>query len=144
MTDNHALFVAEPKLSLAAGQLIVDAGVKAAQAVGVPMSIVTVDRGGHVKAVAHMDGATPLPYEVAYRKAWTAATTGAATADVHAFISATDGGVLSMPHLPGFSVVPGGLPIMVDGRCVGAVGVSGATAELDLQIAVAALAAIEG
>ena len=142
MIDTRALFVADPTLSLAAGQLIVDAGVRAAKAIGVPMSIVTVDRGGHVKAVAHMDGATPLPYEVAYRKAWTAATTGAATADVHAFISATDGGVLSLPHLPGFSVVPGGLPIMVDGRCVGAVGVSGVKSNEDAQIARAGMAAV--
>jgi uncharacterized protein GlcG (DUF336 family) len=44
--------------------------------------------------------------------------------------------------LANFSVIAGGIPVMVDGACVGAVGVSGATAELDQKVAEAAVAAL--
>jgi glc operon protein GlcG len=107
------------------------------------MSIVAVDRAGHVKASAQMDGTSALPYQVAFKKAWTAAVTGAATADVHGFIASDEGSALSMPHLSDFSIIAGGLPVAIDGVCIGAIGVSGATAELDLKVAQAAIAGLQ-
>ncbi|WP_395622170.1 heme-binding protein [Sphingomonas daechungensis] len=131
-------------VSLATAQEVINAGVKAAEAIGIPMSIVITDRTGQIKAAAQMDGATALPFQVAYKKAWTAAVTGAATVDVHGFISGDQGATLSMPHVENFSVVAGGLPIVSDEGCIGAVGVSGASPELDLQVARAAVAALLG
>jgi uncharacterized protein GlcG (DUF336 family) len=89
-----------------------------------------------------MDGASILTYEVAYKKAWTAAVTGAPTAGVHQFITSDAGSLLSMPHMDNFSVVAGGLPLRANENCVGAIGVSGATAELDLKVAEACAAAL--
>jgi glc operon protein GlcG len=129
-------------ITLVAAQKAASAGIAAAQEIGILVSIVVVDPAGHPMAVVRMDGASILTYEVAYKKAWTAATTGAPTAGVHQFIDSDPGSLLSMPHVRNFSVVAGGLPIAVDDRCVGALGVSGATAELDLKVAEAALAAI--
>jgi glc operon protein GlcG len=129
-------------IALVAAQKAASAGIAAAQEMGILVSIVVVDPAGHPMAVVRMDGASILTYEVAYKKAWTAATTGAPTAGVHQFIDSDPGSLLSMPHVQNFSVVAGGLPISVDDRCVGALGVSGATAELDLKVAEAALAAI--
>lgn len=143
MTDLEKIATSCPVLSLKAAQRALAAGVSAAEQMGVPMSLVAVDRAGHVKAVAQMDGASVLPYRVAFKKAWTAAVTGSATTDVRAFIASDEGSSLSMPHLADFSVIAGGLPIIVDGVCVGAIGVSGATAELDLKVAHAAVAGLQ-
>ncbi|MCX7055920.1 MAG: heme-binding protein [Proteobacteria bacterium] len=129
-------------ITLSSAKNAIDAGLAAAQALGIPMSIVIVDPAGLPKAVARMDGASILTYEVAYKKAWTAAVTGAPTAGVHQFIASDAGALLSMPHVGNFSVVAGGLPIRTDAGCVGAIGVSGATAELDLKVAEAVAAAL--
>lgn len=128
-------------IALEPAQCAIAAGIEAAKALGVPMSIVIVDPAGQPKAVARMDGASILTYEVAYKKAWTSAVTGAPTAGVHQFIASDNGALLSMPHVGNFSVVAGGLPLRFDESCIGAVGVSGATSELDLKVAQAVVAA---
>lgn len=143
MANKFAVAVPVLNLTLAAAQEAVAAGTKAAQALGIPMSIVVVDRGGQLKAAANMDGTTALPFQVALRKAWTSAVTGSPTEGVFSFISMDKGSAVSMPHLENFSVIAGGLPVMADGACVGGIGVSGATAELDLKVAEAAAAALK-
>lgn len=129
-------------ITLAAAQRVIDAGVKASEALGVSMSIVVVDAAGHITAVGRMDGASMLTYDVAFKKAWTSAMTGAPTAGVHQFVTSDPGATLSMPHVQHFSTVAGGLPIARQNACIGAVGVSGATAEVDLKVAEAAVAAL--
>lgn len=143
MTDIANIATPIPMLSLRAAQKIVAAGVAEAERMGVPMCLVAVDRSGQIKAVGHMDGASVLPYQVAFKKAWTAAVTGAPTAGVRAFIGSDEGSATSMPHLADFSVIDGGLPILVDGVCVGALGVSGATAAVDLAVAETAIAGLK-
>mgnify|MGYP001565644057 FL=1 len=134
--------VTHETITLHAAQEAASAAIAAAQDIGILVSVVVVDTAGHPMAIARMDGATILTYEVAYKKAWTAATTGAPTAGVHQFISSDPGSLLSMPHVGNFSVVAGGLQVSVNDRCVGAIGISGATADLDLKVAEAALAAL--
>ena len=134
--------VTHETITLHAAQEAASAAIAAAQDIGILVSVVVVDTAGHPMTVARMDGASILTYEVAYKKAWTAATTGAPTAGVHQFISSDPGSLLSMPHVGNFSVVAGGLPVSVNDRCVGAIGISGATADLDLKVAEAALAAL--
>lgn len=131
-----------PTISLESAQAAVAAGVAAAKTMGIPMSVVVVDPSGHILSAARMDAASVLTYEVAYRKAWTSAVTGAPTAGVHQFVSSDAGSLLSMPHVANFSTVAGGLPFRSSDRCVGAVGVSGATAEIDAKVAEAAAAAL--
>jgi len=129
-------------VTLAAAHRVINAGIKASESLGIPMSIVVVDAAGHLTAAARMDGASMLTQEVAFKKAWTSAMTGAPTAGVHQFVTSDAGAVLSMPHVSHFSLVAGGLPIARQDRCIGAVGVSGATVELDLKVAEAAVAAL--
>lgn len=128
-------------LRLASVQDAIKAGVEAAGGIGVPMAIVVVDRAGQLVAAARMDGATELALKVAQKKAWTAAMTGAPTASVLDFISSDKGSSISMPHVDGFSVVAGGLPIFAGEECIGAASVSGASADLDLSITQAVVAA---
>ena len=131
-------------LSLDGAQAALAAGVAAAGQMGIPMAVVAVDRAGQIVASSRMTGASAMTLDIAIRKAWTSAMAGAPTAYVMDFVTSDQGSTLSMPHVANFSVVAGGLPVMVDGACVGAVGVSGASADLDLKVAQAALAALQG
>lgn len=131
-------------LRLAAVQAAITAGVEVAEKTGTPMTIVAVDRAGQLVAAARMDGATELTIKVARKKAWTSAMAGAPSGDVIHFISGDPGSSVSMPHVDGFSVVAGGLPIYAGEECVGAVGVSGATPDVDLVVAKAVLAELVG
>jgi uncharacterized protein GlcG (DUF336 family) len=133
--------IQSPRLSLSGALEVVREGMAAANKHGVPMSICVVDPSGLPLASVRMDGAPMLAFDVAGKKAWTSAQTGAPSGEVIHFISGDAGAHLSMPHVDQFSVVPGGLPIVVDGERLGALGVSGGTPELDLAVAEAALAA---
>ena len=144
MNAEAGIAVAHASLSLAAAQAALAAGVAAAKGMGVPMALVAVDRGGHVVASARMDGASAMTLDIAFKKAWTSAMAGAPTAYVMNFVNSDAGSAMTMPHVANFSVIAGGLPVSVDGACVGGIGVSGATAEMDLKVAEAAAAALAG
>ncbi|QIG53773.1 heme-binding protein [Altererythrobacter sp. BO-6] len=130
------------RLSLKGALDVIEAGMSAAEQHGAPMAICVVDPSGLALASVRMDGAPMLAVDVASKKAWTAAQTGAPSGDVIHFISGDPGSHLSMPHVDQFTVVAGGLPIVIDGERLGALGVSGASADLDLAVAEAALAAL--
>ncbi len=129
-------------LSLAAAQKAIAAGVEAAAGMGIPMSLIAVDRAGQIVASARMDGASAMTSDIAFKKAWTAAMAGAPTAYVINFVTSDQGSTMSMPQVNNFTVIAGGLPVSVDGACVGGIGVSGASADIDLKVAEAALASL--
>lgn len=131
-------------LSLEGAQQVLEAGIANARDAGVPVAIGIVDESGRLKAFCRMDDAGLIASEVAINKAYTAAATGALTSGVHEFISSDAGALLSMPHLPDFTVVAGGVPLVVDGAVVGAVGVSGGPVAVDNDIADAAAGALAG
>lgn len=143
MSLEHPIAAPYANLTLEAASAALAAGVAAAGAMGIPMSVVAVDRAGQIVASSRMNGASTMTHEIAFKKAWTSAMASAPTAYVMGFVTSDQGSTLSMPHLDNFSVIAGGLPVTVDGGCVGGIGVSGATAELDLKVAEAALAALQ-
>jgi len=98
--------------------------------------IAILDDGGHLLWLARMDGATPANAEIALGKARTAAVTRRSTKTWEDRISGGRLSMLAMPVLP----VQGGMPIMHEGQCVGAVGVSGVQSHEDEQIAIAGIA----
>jgi len=100
--------------------------------------IAILDDGGHPLWLARMDGATPANAEIAIGKARTAAVTRRSTKIWEDRISGGRLSMLGMPVLP----VQGGMPIMHEGQCVGAVGVSGVQSHEDEQIANAGIAAL--
>ena len=104
------------------------------------VTIAIVDDGGHLLHLQRLDGAAPISAHIAPAKANTAAM-GRRESKVYEDI--VNGGrisFLSAPHLQG--MLEGGLPIMKDGHCIGAVGVSGVKSTEDAQIARAGIAAI--
>jgi uncharacterized protein GlcG (DUF336 family) len=100
--------------------------------------IAILDDGGHLLHLARMDGATPANARIAVEKGRTAAETRRSTANWQERIAKRP----EMLRMPNVLPVQGGLPIVVDGACVGAVGVSGVQSHEDEQIAAAGIKAL--
>jgi glc operon protein GlcG len=143
MSQEYPIAASYANLTLEAANTALAAGVAAARELGIPMSLVAVDRAGQIVSSARMNGATAMTMDIAFRKAWTSAMASAPTAYVMGFVTSDQGSTISMPHVANFSVIAGGIPVKVDGVCVGGVGVSGASADLDLKVAEAAVAALQ-
>ena len=103
------------------------------------VAIAILDDGGHPLWVARMDGATPANVEIAIGKGRTAAVTRRSTKTWEDRIAGGRLAMLGMPVLP----VQGGIPVMAEGTCVGAIGVSGVQSHEDEQIANAGAAALK-
>ena len=100
--------------------------------------IAILDDGGHLLHLARMDGATPANARIAVEKGRTAAETRRSTANWQERIAKRP----EMLRMPKITPVQGGLPIVVDGTCVGGVGVSGVQSHEDEQIAAAGIKAL--
>ena len=122
-------------------QRMVDAALAKAKAIGVPENVAVVDEGGNLKAFARMDGAPILSIEISQHKAYTALF-GFPTQDFFKFIQTDPSLLAGIPQLARVAAYGGGLPIEVDGAIVGAIGVSGATIQDDIDCAEAGLAVI--
>lgn len=97
------------------------------------VTIAVVDDGGHLMWLQRLDGAPLTSMEIATGKAHTSALGRRPTKTYSDRISSGEVVVLSMPG--GLTFLEGGEPIMIDGACVGAVGVSGVRSDQDAQIA---------
>ena len=101
--------------------------------------IAILDDGGHLLHLVRMDGASPFNARTAIAKGKTAAETRRSTL---MWEERVKGGRMSMLRMPGVLPVQGGLPIVIEGVCVGAVGVSGVQSHEDEQIAKAGIDAL--
>ena len=101
--------------------------------------IAILDDGGHLLHLARMDGASPANARIAIEKGRTAAETRRSTAVWQERIAKRPE-LLNMPQV---TPVQGGLPIMAEGVCVGAVGISGVQSHEDEQVAAAGIAALK-
>ena len=106
------------------------------------VTIAVVDDGGHPLWLQRLDGAPPISAHIATAKARTAAVGRRESRVYEESINQGRTAFLSAPTLDG--MLEGGVPIMVDGQCVGAVGVSGVKSTEDVQIARAGIAALPG
>lgn len=105
-----------------------------------PVTIAIVDDGGHLLALQRLDGAAPISAHIAPAKANTAAMGRRETKIYEDIINNGRTSFLSAPYIEG--MLEGGVPVIVDGQVVGAVGVSGVKSEQDAQIAKAGIAAL--
>ncbi len=104
------------------------------------VSIAIVDAGGHLLWMQRLDGAPPISAHIAPAKAHTAALGQRESRIYEEIINGGRLSFLSVPEVSG--LLEGGVPIMKDGTCLGAVGVSGVKSTEDVQIARAGIAAI--
>ncbi|WP_433273437.1 heme-binding protein [Actinosynnema sp. CS-041913] len=133
-----------PTISTRDARRLVDAALARAEQLGVQVGVVVVDQGGNVKALARMDGASFLQTPLATGKAVTAAGFGLPTDALGQFLSGNPVLLAGLSTQPGVAVIPGGVPIVVDGVVVGGVGVAGGQGGEDGPIADAGLAALAG
>ncbi len=127
-------------LSYEGAEKMLAAGIAKAKEIKVPQCISIVDAGGHLLAFARMDGAFAMSLQTSLMKAKTAASYGEPTGNILAGVDiklaiATQGERINLP---------GGLPVIIDGRVVGAIGVGSGTGEQDREVAKAALKIVPG
>ena len=104
------------------------------------VSIAIVDDGGHLLSFQRLDGAAPISAHIAPAKARTSAIGRRESKVYEDVINGGRTSFLSAPDLSG--MLEGGVPILKDGHCLGAVGVSGVKSSEDAQIAKAGIAAM--
>ena len=104
------------------------------------VAIAIVDDGGHLLWFQRLDGVAPISSHIAPAKAKTAALGRRETKVYEDIINNGRTAFITAPFLEG--MLEGGVPIVVDGQVIGAVGVSGVKSEHDAQIAKAGIAAL--
>lgn len=105
------------------------------------VTITVVDDGGHLLWLQRMDGAAPNSVDIAPAKARTAAM---GKRESKIYEDMINNGRISFTTVPNmWGMLEGGVPIMVNGQCVGAVGVSGVKSTEDVQIGKAGIAALK-
>lgn len=123
-------------ISLEQAKTIVAAAERSARGRNFAMAFAVVEPSGELVLFEKMDGTQYGSVVVAQEKARTAARFKRST---KAFSDSVAGGRTVVLTLPDVIAIEGGAPIIIDGRIVGALGVSGGTSEQDGEIAAAAL-----
>jgi len=129
----HAQILNTKTISLEAAKKVVAEAVKYARANNAPGgAIAVVDAGGNLVYLERLDNTFPAASEVAIKKANTAATFKAPSSKLENAINGGRQALITVGH----TFLQGGIPLIVDGQVVGAVGVSGsASAQQDEDMA---------
>lgn len=135
-TDNE-LVKQRPTLTWRGARAAADAAVAKAEADGVNIVVVVLDRGAHPVVVIRMDGASPLHARAAEAKARGAVSLGRSTADFVDYVQKDETLYRAILSSGDIFLVGGGDPLVVDGETVGAIGVSGARYVQDMACATA-------
>jgi uncharacterized protein GlcG (DUF336 family) len=119
---------------------VIDAAKAEAASLGIPVAVAVLDDSGILKAFERMDGSALVNIQSAQDKAYTAVGLGMASHKWYPMIK-DDPALLAgvVGAIDRLVIFGGGVPIKVDGRLVGSVGVGGGTHEQDRQIAEAAV-----
>ncbi|MBP7258899.1 MAG: heme-binding protein [Neisseria sp.] len=129
----------KPILSEHETALMMTAAVAEAKKHGWPVAISIVDDGGHLLAMTRLDNTAPMNAVFSQEKAKTAAISGFESKLFEDIVASGRNAFLSAPLVTSLG---GGLPVLVNGQIAGAIGASGVTAEQDMQVAKAGLAAL--
>lgn len=130
----------KPVLGLAEIKKIAAAAEAEAVANKWAVTIAIVDDGGHLLWLQRMDGAAPISAHIAPSKATTAAVGRRESKVYEDMINNGRVSFVTAPYIDG--MLEGGVPVIVDGQVIGAVGVSGVKSNEDAQIARAGIAAL--
>jgi glc operon protein GlcG len=103
------------------------------------ITVVVVDKGGHVVASARGDGVGFVATDFARRKAVTSATFAAPTSDIAESFGQDPMLASAFSGSPDVLLLPGGFPVLVDGACVGGLGIAGSHYSQDHAVGQAVL-----
>ena len=138
---DHVTF-AKQGISAKAAQRVLEAAVAAAERLELAATIAVVDESGLLKGLIRMDDSLLAGVQVAQDKAYSSASTKYPTSAWLGVTSSSKEFALGLYSLPRICPLAGGVPLVVDGQVVGAVGVSGGMPDQDEQIATAAADAL--
>ncbi len=133
-TPSNAPTVYGPPVTVGDALELIDRGIERSTADGMQMAFAVVEPSGELVAFARMDGVPYASIRIAQQKARTAARLRMATSQLEERVQGGRTAPLSSDEV---IAVGGGVPIVVDGRIIGALGVSGATAAEDDALATA-------
>lgn len=128
-------------IGLEAAQALIDRAVEAGRARGFRLAVAVVEPSGELVAFGRMDDVQYGSINIAQAKARSAARVRTATSALEERVT---GGRLVILAIDEIIPVAGGMPIVIDGKVVGAIGVSGASSAQDDEVARAAIAAALG
>jgi glc operon protein GlcG len=140
LLGQDAVTIEKKVLSLAAARAIIAAAEAEAKARALGVVIVVVDDAGNIIQLSRMDSAQVASVNVGIGKARTAAIYRRPSRD---FEEQIKNGRVAALALADATPLQGGVPIRIDGRVVGAVGVSGDSPQADEDIAIAGAKALE-
>lgn len=130
------------KLTLETAKRLLVAAEQKSRQMGLSSDIAIVDDGGNLVAFLRMDNARIAGIEISQNKAWTSVSMQMPTANLAQ--SAQPGGPtfgINTTNFGRVTILGGGIPLTVNGRIVGGIGVSGGTSAQDIEIANAAVQA---
>jgi glc operon protein GlcG len=133
------------KLTLEGAHAVLQAAHRRAEEIKIPMNIAVVDDGAHLLAFERMDGARPASIKIALVKAQAAAMRRSPTNPVMIAdeFNVPLGLGLALASPTEQTPIRGGIPLVVDGEVVGAIGVSAGSEDQDYDVAHAGVAALE-
>lgn len=132
------------KITLETAKKLIEAAEQEAANLGVAMVISVVDDGGNMVAVHRMDDAWLASVDIAQNKAWTSVALKMPTAGLaEATVPNAELYGLNTTNNGRIVIFGGGIPLMKDGKIVGAVGASGSAVEHDIKVSEAAVRAFD-
>ena len=132
-------------LTTEAVQALLDAAARRAKELDVKIHISVMDSSANLVGWLSCEGAPRIAATTAHRKSFTAVNTGMATSEWKAYTaSAPKEEQKIVESIEGYIAADGGLPILEDGLVLGGIGISGASQEIDEDVAQAALRALVG
>jgi glc operon protein GlcG len=136
-------FVSSRRLTTGGAKLMLNAAIAKAESIGIPVTVAIVDSGGHMLVLERMDGGRFHTVHSSTTKAVTAAsnmrpttTKGAQGQDLDTLHAI---GLSMAAGIDRWTAMEGGFPIMIEGECVGGIGVSGGDWQQDQDIATASV-----
>jgi glc operon protein GlcG len=142
-TADDTDIIMAPTVRLAAAQRAVGAAVAEAERLAVDVCIAAADSAGHLLAFARMDHAPLLCVQLAQDKAYSVSSFGGLPTDEWWRLLESEPALLhGIVKTDRLVVFGGGVPLVCEGRTVGAIGVSGGSSEQDVRIAEAGAAAV--
>ena len=129
------------RLDIDEAQILIEGAAAKARELGIPMCIAVTDESGHLIKFDRMDGGKVSSISIAIDKAFTGAVARKGTHEYNQLCvpgSQTFG--IHISNGGHFSIIGGGLPVIVDGAIVGGIGVSSGTADQDRVCAEAGIA----
>ncbi|WP_286907512.1 GlcG/HbpS family heme-binding protein [Clostridium sp. UBA1652] len=126
------------KLTLDIAKKLLDKAENKAKEINIPVVITIVDEGGNLIAQHKMDDALLISVSLSLNKAYTSVATKMSTENLSELILPGKP-LYTLENIKNITAVGGGIPIIINGHIVGAIGVSGGSVEQDILIAKSAL-----